>query len=259
MSTHTPVVLVSCNRIDNLHGTPGHVVRETYIRALTDVARCTPLLMPAVGASFDVRDILSRVDGVLLTGATRHLAPARYGARQEFPDDQLDLARDDTVMPIIEAALKIDMPLLGVCRGFQELNVICGGTLHQDVAALPGKHNHRVNPEMPITENYVRNTHPAHTQKGGLFEAWGMPAEFTVNTLHAQGIDELGRDLHIEALSDDGLIEAVSVKGRRFAVGVQWHPEGSYTVNPTDARLFEEFGKILHAAGTASAGLRATR
>jgi putative glutamine amidotransferase len=255
--TAAPVVLVSCNRIDSMHGTPAHVVRDTYIRALAELAHCTPLLLPATGAAIDAQDILGRVDGVLLTGGTRHLAPARYGVKQDFPDEQLDLERDAAVLPLIEAALKADIPFLGICRGFQELNVACGGTLHQHVRDLPGKHDHRMNRDLPITESYIRNTHPVRTQKDGLFEAWKMPAEFPVNTLHEQGIDRLGRGLNVEAISDDGLIEAVSMPGKRFVVGVQWHPEGSYAVRPTDARLFEEFGRALRSVEAASARSRA--
>lgn len=242
-----PVVLVCANRVEDYLGTPAHMVRDTYIKALTDVSVSVPLLLPAVGSAFDLRDILTHVDGVLLTGSFQHMQPARYGAAQQFTDNELDLGRDSTVLPLLDVLIELDIPVLAICRGMQELNVACGGTLHQKLHEMPGKHDHRHRKELSMPDNYLRRAHLVHPKPGGHFEKWGM-ADFHTNSLHEQGVEKLGKGLIVEGISDDGVIEAISHPAHRFAVGVQWHPEGDYASNPASAILFEKFGDALREA-----------
>jgi putative glutamine amidotransferase len=241
----TPVVLIACNREASVRGTPAHFVRDTYIKAVTEVANAQPLLLPATGAAFDLAANREFIAGILLTGSPSHVSPACYGAAQEFPDEDLDKARDRTALPLIEQAIAQDVPLLAICRGFQELNVSRGGTLHQFVHKLPGKLDHRPKKELTVMENYLARAHDVEFRKGGLFEKWAMPPRFGVNSVHTQGVDKLGDGLHVEAIAPDGLIEAVSLPGKKFIFGTQWHPEGDCFINPANRKVFEEFGKAL--------------
>lgn len=244
MSAAAPVVLVSCNS-DEYRGTQAHLVRSTYIHALTMHARCQTLLLPAVVEHFDPRSVLSRVDGLVLTGSNRHIDPVRYGAERNFHENELDTARDATTLTLLGVALEMDLPILAICRGFQELNVVQGGTLHQNVHDLPGKHDHFGGKDVPSVEKYHKRAHPVATQDGGLFASWGLPSEFPVNSIHSQGINRLGDGLVPEVVSDDGLIEAFSMPGKKFVVGVQWHPEGEIDVSESSVTLFRKFGESL--------------
>jgi putative glutamine amidotransferase len=242
----TPIVLVCCNRLENFPGTPAHVVRETYIRALIEISGCIPLLLPVIGAAFDITKIIDRIDGILLTGSSSHVSPTCYGGKREFEDKYLDTTRDEMTVPLIKAAVEADLPLFAVCRGFQELNVACGGTLHQYLHKIPGTLDHRSKEDLTLLENLHNHAHKVKSQIGGLFEKWALPKEFSVNSLHTQGADKIGKDLHVEAICEDGIIEAISMPGKRFVMGTQWHPEGDCFINAPCGRLFEEFGKTLH-------------
>lgn len=233
-----PVVIIPCNRAE-FQQASSHIVKHQYVRPLVEIVGATPLLLP-VGVGVSFADIADIADGLLLTGATSHLAPCHYGAAQEFGDEDLDTERDTTTLPLISAALAADLPVFAICRGFQELNVVLGGTLSQAVAG----HHHTIK-GAPLSLQYETSRHAVQTQKGGLFDRLALPDTFGVNSLHTQGINRLGTGLQVEAISEDGLIEAVSVPGKRFALGVQWHPEGDFWLNPADRLLFEGFARSL--------------
>lgn len=242
----TPIILIPANVIDYA-GLPAHVVRDTYIRAIVEVMGGVPLMIPAMGKDFDFRSIADRVDGVLLSGSPSHVAPACYGEEQLFGDEDLDPRRDATTLPMIQQVIDMDKPLMAICRGFQELNVVRGGTLHQFIHEIPGKRDHRKPADKPLKDTYEAQAHPVIAQKGGLFEKIGLQGEFSVNTLHQQGINKLGDGLKVEAISDDGIIEAISIPGKRFVLGTQWHPEGDYYLNKTSVKIFEAFKNAIAA------------
>lgn len=242
--TKKPLILIPCNVID-YNGSPGHITRETYLDALIDIADCVPLLLPSTG-KIPVEALDGRYDGILLTGSPSHVAPACYGCEQNFDDKDLDLKRDATTLPLIRDAIARDIPLLAICRGFQELNVAQGGSLHQFVHKVDGMQDHRAKKE-GIMETYRYQAHAMTPQSGGLFARWGVTTDFTVNTIHQQGVDQLGKDLHVEAKAPDGLIEAISIPSKRFIFGTQWHPEGDTDINPVSKLIFEQFGKALRA------------
>ena len=125
------------------------------------------------------------------------------------------------------------------------MGVSLGGSLHQKVQEVPGKRDHREPQSDNLKIVYETPAHKVHTEKGGLFEKIGLPSEFEVNSLHQQGVDRLGNGLHVEAVSDDGLIEAFSVPGKRFILGVQWHPEGDFQLNGSSRKIFEAYGEAL--------------
>lgn len=240
-----PVVCIPANRVE-FENASGHAIKHQYVRPLTDVVDAVPLIIPAIGPEFNLREIADRIDGILLTGSPSHVNPEIYGAPREFEDSFLDLNRDATDIPLIKEAIALDIPLFGICRGFQELNVACGGTLHQFVHNLPGKFDHRAPQDVPPAERYHVQKHSVRTNKGGLFERWGLPETFTCNSLHNQGVDKLGAGLFVEGVcAEDGVIEAVSMPGKRFIFGTQFHPEGDFFMNPVSKRLFEEFARAL--------------
>ena len=221
---------------------PFHAVGAKYVNAILNVADCIPLILPAVGEKQDIAAILDLVDGVLLTGSVSNVAPERYGKTLSHPDLPLDLARDETTLPLIEATIGANKPLLGICRGFQELNVAFGGTLHQEVHAQSHLMNHHAK-----TDNLEVQYGPAHPVKltaGGFLQSLLSGAgEITVNSIHGQGIDELGNGLSIEATAPDGLVEAIRVvNAKNFALAVQWHPEWKVTENPQYMAIFNAFG-----------------
>ncbi|AWK87902.1 peptidase C26 [Azospirillum thermophilum] len=234
---------------------PFHVAGDKYVRAVSDGADALPLLIPALGDGIDIADLIARLDGLLVTGSPSNVEPQLYGGPASAPGTLHDPARDATTLPLIRAALEAGVPLLGICRGFQELNVALGGTLHQRVQELPGHLDHREDPDSPVELQYA----PAHAVRltpGGLLSrlADGM-AEVRVNSLHSQGIDRLAGGLAVEATAPDGLVEGVRVTGApAFALAVQWHPEWRFRENPLSTALFRAFGDSARqrAAGRSS-------
>ncbi len=244
MSKKRPIVLISSNVIDYT-GSPGHIVRETYIRSLLDISGAMPLGLPSIGRDFrfdDVRDVIS---GIVLTGSITNVAPACYGDNQTFDDNLLDLARDATTLPLIRMAAEANIPLLAICRGFQEMNVAFGGSLYQKVQEEPGMMDHRHNPSFSILQAYEARHHAVTAQSGGLFERIGITGRFDVNSVHVQGAKDLGHGLFVEAVADDGLVEAISVPGHKFALGLQWHPEGDTHISAQSRKIFEGFGQAI--------------
>ena len=238
-------VLIPANIID-YNGLPAHAIRDTYARAIWEVCGAVPLVLPVLGGRLPFDDILARVDGVLLTGSPSHLAPACYGAPQSFPDTDLDLARDSTTLPLISRIVAKDKPLLAICRGFQELNVAQGGTLHQRIHEIAGKQDHR-GIDGPLQAAYEHQAHVVLREKGGWFEKMNLPERFSVNSLHQQGIDQLGKDLKVEAKAEDGIIEAVSIPGRKFILGTQYHPEADFKINPQSVTVLKSFAAALQS------------
>lgn len=241
-----PIICIPCNIIE-FDGTKAQSVRDTYIRALVEISGCNPLLIPALTDGIDAADIAARVDGFLFTGARSHVSPQCYGGEQHFSDDFIDDARDSTTIPLLRKAQELDKPVIAICRGFQELNVALGGTLNQKVHETEGYFDHRGRDGMRPPEIFELQAHKVRRENGGWFEKMGMPEEFTVNSIHEQGIEKLAPALQVEAVSEDGLIEAVSHRDRKFIVGTQWHPEGDWHINPTSRKLFETFGSVLRA------------
>jgi putative glutamine amidotransferase len=226
---------------------PFHCVGEKYIAAVADAADAVPVLMPALG----VRDLdawLERLDGILLTGSPSNVEPHRYAGTASDPDTLHDPHRDETTLPLIPRVLAAGLPLLAICRGFQEMNVAHGGTLWQKVQEVPGLQDHREDKEQPLEVQYA----PAHDvllTPGGLLQRLAGGADrVRVNSLHAQGVQTLGAGLEVEARAPDGLIEAFRVAAAPgFAVAVQWHPEWQVLKNPFAHVLFAAFGDAARA------------
>jgi putative glutamine amidotransferase len=199
-----------------------HGVNDKYASAVVDASGCLPVLIPAIGSKVDVCVVLDRLDGVLLTGSPSNVHPSHYGAEPSHPEILHDPERDATTLPLIREAIRRDMPILAICRGIQELNVALGGTLHQRVHDLPGRLDHRSCKDSP--DGPYGPAHSVTLTAGGLLALLTGASEIMVNSLHSQGIDRPAFALRIEAVAPDGQIEAVSLPGARFVVGVQWPP-----------------------------------
>jgi len=246
MSAHKPIIGVPADR--RLLGSHWfHCVGEKYLAAIRASANATPVIVPSFGDHDDRLAILSRCDGVLLTGSPSNVEPHRYEGPQSAPGTWHDPHRDETTLAMIPEIVAAGMPLLAICRGFQELNVAYGGSLHQRVQEVPGYNDHREDGEAPLDNQYA----PAHDltlADGGLLASLAGTRHIRVNSLHQQGIDRLGFGLVAEGWAPDGLIEAVRVAdARRFAVAVQWHPEWKSTENDFSRVLFQAFGDAARA------------
>jgi putative glutamine amidotransferase len=222
---------------------PFHAVGEKYITAVAQAARCLPLLIPVLETPLDVAEILAAVDGIFFTGSPSNVEPSRYSGPASAPGTLHDPHRDATTLSLIPRAVANGVPVFGVCRGFQEMNVAMGGTLHQRVQEIAGLEDHREDKEQPLEVQYG----PAHDvvlERGSLLAKLAGADRIRVNSLHAQGVDQLGPDLAVEARATDGLVEAFRVRSApSFALAVQWHPEWQVMSNPLSKALFAEFGR----------------
>jgi putative glutamine amidotransferase len=245
---------VDVRRLDDQ---PFHVVGEKYITAVAEAAAGLPVLIPALGHRFDLEDLVQRLDGAMLTGSPSNVAVHHYGGPPDRPDSPQDPDRDAITLPLIRAALSAGLPLFCICRGFQELNVALGGTLHTQIHLQPERHDHRAPQGRPYDERYGPR-HPVHLTPGGMLARILGTTEIQVNSLHWQGIDRPAEELAIEAQAPDGTIEAVQVKNARgFALAVQWHPEYRVLENPASLALFRAFGDAARAFAQAKRARRA--
>ena len=226
---------------------PYHLVGEKYLTAVLDGAGGVPLIIPAIGREIQLEELLDTLDGLLFMGSPSNVDPRHY--RGEPSDDGTlhDPHRDETTLPLIPRAVAAGVPLLGICRGFQEINVAFGGSLWQKLHEVPGHMDHRENAQLPIEQQYEL-AHEVILEPTGQLRRLAGTDRIRVNSLHGQGVRELGRGLAVEARAPDGVIEAFRVESApRFALAVQWHPEWRVGSNPFSRALFAEFGAACRA------------
>lgn len=237
-----PIIgVTACTKQVGLH--PNHIVGDKYVRAVAVGAGGLPLVIPALGELIDQDTLLANIDGLLFTGSPSNVEPHHYSGPASAAGTLHDTDRDATTLPLIRKAIAAGIPLLGICRGFQEINVAFGGSLHQRVQEVSGMMDHREPADEPVEVQYAAR-HAVHVQPGGVLAGLGLPGEIRVNSIHGQGVQRLAPGLRVEALAPDGLIEAFSVEGApSFALGVQWHPEWQVRSNPNYLAIFQAFGE----------------
>lgn len=240
-SAKRPVVLLPAD-IKFVGEHPFHMAGQKYILAVTEAAGALPLIIPAVADQMEIDELVAIADGILLTGAVSNVHPSHFGQTVLNPALPLDPARDALTLKLIQAAVKTGVPLLAICRGFQEMNVAFGGTLHQAVHEVPDFKDHREPKDEAIAVQYAPTHNVRLVAKGQLANVVGSE-QMRVNSLHGQGVDRLGKGLSAEAYAPDGLIEALRVdNAAAFALGVQWHPEWKVMDNPANLAIFSAFG-----------------
>jgi putative glutamine amidotransferase len=221
---------------------PQHATPARYGAALMAAADAVPVLIPPVGQA--QLAVLDRLDGLLISGSPSNVAPALYGADESLTPDRHDPARDATILPLIREAIARGMPVLAICRGIQELNVALGGTLHQQVHDVDGRHDHRAGPG--TLDEKFRHKHLVHLT-GSLARIVGAES-ILVNSLHEQAIDRPADALVVEATAPDGTPEGVRVgNAAGFAYGVQWHPEWRTLDDSASTAIFRAFGAACQA------------
>jgi putative glutamine amidotransferase len=236
--------------IRHFDGTAWHAVQAQYVTAAVKAAQVTPLIVPALESGHDPDAILDRVDGLLVSGSATNVHPSLYGGEVRDRDGPFDPARDATSLPLIRRAIERGIPLLAICRGIQELNVALGGTLATEIHDQPGTDDHR-KPDHPDRDVAYGIRQDVIVAEGSCIARYLGTGRVAVNSLHRQAIARTAPRLQVEALADDGTIEAVSViDARGFAIGVQWHPEYWAETDGPSRALFEAFGAAVrqHAA-----------
>jgi putative glutamine amidotransferase len=221
---------------------PFLVLGDKYARAVKVNAMAQPVMFPLADAA-DIAALIELVDGVMLTGSPSNVHPSHFGKTIADAHLPLDEARDALTLHLVNACIEKAVPLLGICRGFQEMNVALGGSLHQQVHALDGMHDHRESPHGSYEQQYAPS-HDVHFLPDSIFAQWAGANTTKVNSVHGQGIDRLAQGLRAVGHADDGLIEAIEVQGAStFAYAVQWHPEWRTTDNSFYSAIFKAFGE----------------
>ena len=251
-----PLIAVSTD-VKQFENYTWHAAPRQYLEAAISGAGALPVLVPSFGERLDLDVLLSAVDGVMLTGSKSNVHPALYGGDDGEENGPYDTARDDTTIPLIRKAIARGVPLLAICRGIQELNVALGGTLACEIQEREGMLDHRA----PVSDN--QDERFAIHQKisispGSCLAGVFGSSDIVVNSVHRQAVGELGARLQVEAVAEDGTVEAVSVKDApAFAVGVQWHPEYWVKTDSVSQKIFKAFGEAARRHAAARLATRA--
>jgi putative glutamine amidotransferase len=226
-------------------------VGERNLRAVAEVSDALPLMFAGMPDITDIGALLDVVDGILLTGARANVHPTCFGIEADPRHEPYDQERDAMALALVVACVERGVPLFGVCRGLQEMNVAFGGTLHPEIRDIPGRMNHRMprlaNGEIhPDPTVVFADRHEVALTPRGTFATLMGCDKIRVNSLHGQGIEEPGKRVIVEGIAEDGTIEAISIADAPgFALGVQWHAEYDPQTNPINRTLFQAFGAAL--------------
>jgi putative glutamine amidotransferase len=244
-------VIANAHRVENRFTV--QQTGEKNLRAVAEVAGALPVMFAGAPDITDIGALLEVVDGVLLTGARANVHPARFQTEPHPGHEPYDEGRDALALALIEVCVAKGVPIFGVCRGFQEMNVAFGGSLHPEIRELPGRLNHRM-PRLETGEIHPDPTvvfadrHDVHLVPGGVFAQLFGQETIRVNSLHGQGILEPGKRVVVEGVAEDGTIEAIRIADAPgFALGVQWHAEYDAQRNTVNRALFQAFGEALAA------------
>ena len=237
--TNSLKIAVLCDR-KMIEGHPFHAVGEKYLSAIIDYLGAQVIMLPGLPQSLA---LLEQADGLMLTGSHSNIEPHHYSEQDHFPDDLRDLARDKFSPLLIEKSLELDIPILGICRGLQELNVTMGGSMHQRLTKVDGFFDHTEDKHASLDDQYAQS-HDVALSKDGILASAYSSNKISVNSLHMQGVQRLADTFVAEAVAADGLIEAFRLQSDdRFLLAVQWHPEWKVLENPDYQVIFDVFAK----------------
>jgi putative glutamine amidotransferase len=219
-----------------------HATPAPYVDAAVDVSGVMPVIVPNLADRFEVDTLLDRVDGLLITGSRSNVHPANFDEPVTQDHEPFDETRDATTLPLIRSAVERGVPVLAICRGIQELNVAFGGSNTANFQ----KHRQIEGHGYPWTGTMDERFALAHGLKikpgsciANILQDQIEDGSVHVNSLHTQALNRLGERVEVEATSEDGTVEAVTIAGAPgFVVGVQWHPEyWAATDSPSNAIL----------------------
>ncbi|WP_224823351.1 gamma-glutamyl-gamma-aminobutyrate hydrolase family protein [Cognatishimia sp. MH4019] len=244
---HRPIVGIIGNSYLINDEYPAHAGGTMNSQAVADVSGAMPLLIPADPRFVSVEELMESCDGFVFTGGRPNVHPEHYGEEATEAHGAFDEARDAVALPLIRALVERGQPFLGICRGFQEVNVAMGGTLYPEIRDLPGRDNHRMPPDGTLEEKFELR-HTVTFSDGGVFHRLMGAREVFTNTLHGQGIKAPGTRVVIDGHAPDGTPEAIYIEGAPgFTLSVQWHPEWNAANDPVSRPLFEAFGRAVRA------------
>ena len=233
-----------------------HIGGVTNSQAVAEVAGCMPLIIPADPRLVSVAELLDTCDGFLLTGGRPNVHPSEYGEEETPAHGAFERERDAITLPLVRACVERGQPFLGICRGFQEVNVAMGGSLYPEIRDLPGRMNHRMPPDGTVEEKFALR-HAVRFSKGGVFHRLMGAEEVMTNTLHGQGIKRPGARVVIDGTASDSTPEAIYVKDAPgFTLSVQWHPEWNAANDPVSRPLFTAFGDAARDFAADRRGLK---
>lgn len=238
------------------HSLAQHGIGERYIRGVADGAGALPMIIPALADDYDFADLADRLDGLMLTGGRANVEPHHYDG-PPFPDDEIrDPPRDNTVLPLIRECVARGVPVFGSCRGIQEINVACGGSLHYRTHMVPGYDDHRM-PRDGDMEHKFSPRHLVVMAENGYFHELAGEREIMVNSLHGQSVDTVAPGFEVECVSLDGVIEGIRhTESETFCVGVQWHAEWRFEENALSHGLWRAFGDACRERAVRRTGRR---
>lgn len=242
-----PIVGIIGNS-DLLNGEyPAFTGGKMNAEAIASVSGCMPMLIPTHPGLVSVEELMEACDGFLLTGGRPNVHPSEYGEEETEAHGAFDRYRDAITLPLVRACVDRGQPFLGICRGFQEVNVAMGGTLYPEIRDLPGRMNHRMPPDGTVEEKFALR-HTVTVSEGGVFHRVFGATEVMTNTLHGQGVKTAGARIVIDGYAPDSTPEALYVKDAPgFTLAVQWHPEFRAGEDPVSRPLFEAFGDAVKA------------
>lgn len=242
-----PVIGIISNFYELNDQYPVYAAGTMNTEAIARVSGCIPLIIPAIPDYASTEDLMAQFDGFVLTGGRPNVHPEEYGHEETEAHGEFDRNRDRLVLPLVRACVEAGQPVMGICRGFQEVNVAMGGTLHPEIRELEGRQNHRMPPDGTLEEKFELRHEVEVSENGPFHKVFGAKRVLT-NTLHGQGICRAGPRIVIDGRADDGTPEAIYVEGAPgFTMSVQWHPEWNTENDPVSKPLFEAFGDAARA------------
>lgn len=243
-----PVIGILCSRYVAEQVIDTQMAGRRNIDAVSDVAGCTPLLIPGLPDAVAIGDLLDVVDGVVLTGGRANVHPRHYGEELTERHGEMDEDRDGVALPLVRACVDAGVPILGLCKGIQEMNVAFGGTLHPEVIELPGRHRHRMPKGCKDPDIIFELREHIRLRPGGVLASMLETDRIVTNSLHGQAILEPAERVVVEGWAADDTIEAISIAdAQTYAIGVQWHPENNADQDPVSRVLFSRLGDAARA------------